>query len=150
MQEGVSALGPWGPVAFIATVSVMECVPLFPTQPLTIGAGILFGATGGAACNLIGLCIAATTAFTISKTVGKKAAEGIVAEETADKPGALQAQLKNVNRAIDSGSTTQQFIAIFLLRLTPIVPFSASNYVLGLSPVGYTPFIAATFVGASS
>jgi uncharacterized membrane protein YdjX (TVP38/TMEM64 family) len=148
MQDVVSSLGPWGPVVFIATVSVMECIPLFPTQPLTIGAGILFGATGGAACNLAGLCIAATLAFTFSKTVGGGLAEEIVEEETKGQAHVLQAQLAHVTKAIESGSSMQQFVALVVLRLTPIVPFSASNYVLGLSPIKYPQFIAATFTGA--
>ena len=38
MQDNVAALGPWGPVAFIVTISLVECIPFFPTQPLTIGA----------------------------------------------------------------------------------------------------------------
>jgi hypothetical protein len=28
----IDALGPWGPAAFVATVAVCECIPLFPTQ----------------------------------------------------------------------------------------------------------------------
>ena len=28
----IEALGPWGPAAFVFTVAVAECIPLFPTQ----------------------------------------------------------------------------------------------------------------------
>ena len=75
-------------------------------------------------------------------------AEKIVEDETSGKAGAVERQLAGVTHAIENGTTIQQFTAIMLLRLTPIVPFSASNYVLGLSPITYGVFIAATVTGA--
>lgn len=153
VQAAVQALGPWGPVAFVTTISLVECIPLFPTQPFTIGAGLLFGATGGAASNLVGLCSASTIAFFLSRTVGKGLAQKVISEETdgegEGEPGVVQSKIADVQHAIENGSTLQQFGAIVLLRLTPVVPFSASNYVLGLTPVSYPVFISATGVGAS-
>lgn len=144
----MGSLGALGPAAFIATVSVVECIPFFPTQPLTIGAGLLFGATGGAACNLAGLCTASTIAFYASRTVGQDLAAKVIKAETEGEPGPVQKQLSELQHTIENGSVLQQFVAILLLRLTPVVPFSASNYVLGLSPVTYPPFICATLLGA--
>ncbi len=43
VQDNVEALGPYGPVFFVVTMVGVEMVPLFPTQPLTIASGILFG-----------------------------------------------------------------------------------------------------------
>eukprot|EP00983_Pelagomonas_calceolata_P056234 1144499-Pelagomonas_calceolata.AAC.4 len=43
-QGGVEGLGPWGPVAFVLVVMLCEMVPLFPTQPLSLASGLLFGA----------------------------------------------------------------------------------------------------------
>jgi hypothetical protein len=39
----VEALGPWGGVAFVTVVMFAEMVPLFPTQPLSLASGLLFG-----------------------------------------------------------------------------------------------------------
>lgn len=42
-QDQIAALGPWGGVLFVLTVMTAEMVPLFPTQPLTLASGLLFG-----------------------------------------------------------------------------------------------------------
>lgn len=42
-QDQITALGPWGGALFVLTVMTAEMVPLFPTQPLTLASGLLFG-----------------------------------------------------------------------------------------------------------
>lgn len=153
LQDTVQDLGPLGPAAFVASISICECIPFFPTQPLSIAAGLLFGAGGGAALNLLGLCTASTLAFTLSRTAFRGVAEAVVKAETGGEGGdegksnPVKEQIEKAQQLIESGGPAQQFTAILLLRLTPIVPFSASNYVLGLTPVPYPPFIGATIVG---
>ena len=39
----MQALGPWGPCLFVLTVICCEMIPLFPTQPLALSSGLLFG-----------------------------------------------------------------------------------------------------------
>jgi uncharacterized membrane protein YdjX (TVP38/TMEM64 family) len=156
MQEALKDLGPLGPVAFVLSISICECIPFFPTQPLSICSGLLFGAGSGAALNLLGLSIASTLAFTLSRTVGSGLAKAVVEAETGssgshsqgdESQNPVTAQIAKAQTAIENGGPLQQFTAILLLRLTPIVPFSASNYVLGLTPVSYGPFIGATVAG---
>ena len=64
-------------------------------------------------------------AFTLSRTVGQKLAERVIAEEV-NGPGqanALGNKLGGIQDAIEQGSFRQQSIAVALLRLTPVVPF---------------------------
>jgi hypothetical protein len=42
-QDKVHELGPWGPALFVVTVVGCEMIPLFPTQPLALASGLLFG-----------------------------------------------------------------------------------------------------------
>ncbi len=42
-QDKVHELGPWGPALFVFTVVGCEMIPLFPTQPLALASGLLFG-----------------------------------------------------------------------------------------------------------
>eukprot|EP00882_Tetradesmus_deserticola_P005590 GHRQ01005886.1.p1 GENE.GHRQ01005886.1~~GHRQ01005886.1.p1 ORF type:complete len:195 (+),score=56.26 GHRQ01005886.1:319-903(+) len=41
--DQIAALGPWGAALFVVTVMTAEMVPLFPTQPLMLASGLLFG-----------------------------------------------------------------------------------------------------------
>ena len=43
LQDSIESLGPLAPVAFVGTVVAAEMIPLFPTQPLSIASGLLFG-----------------------------------------------------------------------------------------------------------
>lgn len=67
----------------------------------------------------------------------------------AGSGGAVATKLAEVQAAIEGGGPLQQLTAIALLRLTPVVPFSASNYLLGLTPVQLPPYLGGTLVGMS-
>ncbi len=43
LQERIQDLGPYVPLLFVAVVAGAELIPLFPTQPLTLASGLLFG-----------------------------------------------------------------------------------------------------------
>jgi uncharacterized membrane protein YdjX (TVP38/TMEM64 family) len=47
-----------------------------------------------------------------------------------------------VDRAIEEGG----WRVVFLLRLSPAIPFSASNYLYGLTPVRFWPYLVASWV----
>ena len=78
----------------------------------------------------------------------KGAAKGAPAAAAAAASG-LAARFASVTAAIEAGTPAQKFAAVFALRATPVVPFSASNYVLGLSPIGFPVYITATALGGS-
>lgn len=153
--EQVEAMGPWGAVVFVVAVMLSEMIPLFPTQPLSLASGLLFGGQKGALLMLIGVTLAATNAFLISRGVGRPLAEKIIKMEMGDGTeegtgsSSVAGKLLEVQSAIESGSPWQQFTAIVLLRLTPVVPFSASNYILGLTPVQLPALLAGTVAGMS-
>jgi uncharacterized membrane protein YdjX (TVP38/TMEM64 family) len=158
----IEGLGPLGPIAFIATVAIAESIPLMPTQPLSLASGLLFGAQKGAACMLVGTTLASLIAFTIARGVGRPLAEKILRHEmkgvevdpdgntstsTSSNGFFVQTKLMEATEAIENGSFWQQTGAVFILRMTPFMPFSASNYMLGLSPLPMTPYVTGTVAG---
>ncbi|KAF6261198.1 snare associated Golgi protein-domain-containing protein [Scenedesmus sp. NREL 46B-D3] len=153
-QDQIAALGPWGAALFVVTVMTAEMVPLFPTQPLMLASGLLFGPVKGAVVVVLGVTLAAVNAFSLARGVGRQLAEKVIAHEVGDSAagggaGLVSQQLAAVNKAIESGGFRQQVAAITLLRLTPVVPFSASNYLLGLTPVQRGPMLLGTVTGMS-
>lgn len=174
-QGSIEALGPWGAVAFVCTVVVAEMIPLFPTQPLSLAGGLLFGPLHGGLLVWGATCLAAVSAFTVSRTAGAGFAKHVVSSEMgsgrspldslsgtsssdsvaegqqqAAPSNPLEAQLQRVGHAIEHGSFLQQYVAIVVLRMTPVVPFSAGNYLLGLSKLPYAPFMAGSATGMAA
>lgn len=154
LQEFIEGLGPLGPAAYTALVTGCELIPLFPTQPLSLASGLLFGAQQGAACMCLGTTLASAIAFTVSRGVGKPLAERVIQhelEEVGVAPGgplqSMDEKLHTIHEAIEHGDFWKQAGAIFLLRLTPVVPFSASNYLLGLTPLPLPPYLVGTAAG---
>lgn len=79
----------------------------------------------------IGTTLAAGAAFAISRGVGRPLAEKLIRKEideieadmSMDSTNNLESKLQFVHDAIEHGSWWKQAGAIFLLRLTPVVPF---------------------------
>lgn len=86
----------------------------------------------GTLCVICGTGLAAITAFSISRGVGKKLAEQVVSEElkseTSEQSAVVESKFKGIQDAIDQGSFMQQSIAVAVLRLTPVVPFRLVSY----------------------
>lgn len=57
LQEQVENLGPVvGPLIFTLTMAAAEMIPLFPTQPLSLASGLLFGPVQVAKAGLHVFC----------------------------------------------------------------------------------------------
>ena len=148
------ALGPLGGVFFLLSVVLCECIPLFPTTPLSLASGILFGPQQGALLVLGGTTIASIVAFSVSRGFGRPIAERIISAEMAshdeeDGTSLIQQKLQEIEAVIERGSFWQQAGSVLAMRLTPVIPFSASNYLLGLTPLPIAPYLTGTLVGMS-
>lgn len=126
----MAALGPWGPLVFIAVYAV-AAVALLPAAVLTMMAGAIFGVLRGSAFTLVGATIGAVAAFLISRYAARDA----VARRLARRP-----TFAAIDRAIgDEGRKI-----VFLLRLSPAFPFVVLNYVLGLTRVRFVDYLVAS------
>ena len=81
----------------------------------------------GTVCVICGTSLAAITAFSVSRGVGKQLAQRVVSEElkseSSQQSAVVESKFKGIQEAIDKGSFAQQSIAVAVLRLTPVVPF---------------------------
>jgi uncharacterized membrane protein YdjX (TVP38/TMEM64 family) len=130
LTAAVEGMGVWGPLVFIAAYAV-ACVAFVPASLLTLGAGALFGLVKGTAFVLIGATLGATGAFLIARYVAR---DWVSARVQTDKRFA----------AIDRAIAEQGRKVVFLLRLSPVIPFNVLNYALGLTQVRLADYVIAS------
>jgi len=130
LTAAVDALGVWGPIVFIAGYAI-ACVAFVPASLLTLAAGALFGVVRGTVFVLIGATLGSLAAFLIARYLAR---DWIAARVAKDPRFA----------AIDAAIAEQGRKVVFLLRLSPVVPFSVLNYALGLTTVRVGDFILAS------
>lgn len=127
----VHTLGMWAPVAFFV-VYVLAVVLMMPAFLLTMAAGAVFGVVTGSVLVMCGALTGATCAFLI----GRHFARAFVARHVARNP---------TLRAIDRVIGEDGLRLVFLLRLSPAVPFVLTNYAMGISRVRLRDFFIGTF-----
>jgi uncharacterized membrane protein YdjX (TVP38/TMEM64 family) len=126
----VKELGPVGPMAFIAGY-IIAAVVFVPGSLLTLVAGAVFGVVSGTLYVLIGATLGSAAAFLISRHV----ARGPFERRLGDNPRFA---------AIDQAIAREGRKVVFLLRLSPVFPFTLLNYALGLTRIRFTDFLLAS------
>ena len=125
----VDRLGTAAPVAFIAFYAI-GIVALIPSTVLTVTAGALFGIVHGVIYAFIGGTIGSACAFLL----GRHAARRLVERRLAEMPRFA---------AVERAAAAQGRRIVFLLRLSPVVPFNFLNYALGLTAIPVWDFMIA-------
>jgi uncharacterized membrane protein YdjX (TVP38/TMEM64 family) len=125
-----SEFGPWGPALFIAAY-VVAALTLAPSFLLTFAAGAVFGLWRGTLLVYIGALLGASAVY------------GLAA------PLARARVLRWLDRDARVAAVRQAVVGrgvwvMFLLRLSPLVPYNLLNYALALSGVRYRDYVIAT------
>jgi uncharacterized membrane protein YdjX (TVP38/TMEM64 family) len=126
----VANMGPWGVVLFIAAY-VVAAITLAPAFILTFAAGAIFGLWRG------------TMVVFLAALLGAMAVYGLAAPLAR---GRLMRRLERDPRvaAIRKAVVGDALWVMFLLRLSPLVPYVLLNYALALSGVKFKDFVLAT------
>jgi uncharacterized membrane protein YdjX (TVP38/TMEM64 family) len=125
----VQTLGVWAPLAFLAAY-IGVVLLMLPAFLLNMAAGAVFGVVNGSLLVLTGATIGGTLAFLLGRTVLRASvARRVVAHPT----------LSAVDRVIGNDGLR----LMFLLRLSPAIPFVLSNYALGVTRVRTRDFMLA-------
>jgi uncharacterized membrane protein YdjX (TVP38/TMEM64 family) len=131
--EGVKSLGPSGPLYFGFFYMLCEIVAV-PATPLALSAGYLFGLEEGVLVVLTAATVAAVVGFGIGRTLLRSWVVDLLAENL---------QLQKLDKAVGKSG----FKILVLLRLSPIIPFSISNYLYGASSINFPAYFWGTFLG---
>lgn len=133
LQAMKESLGIWAPLAYIAIYAVVTVVAV-PGTILTLSGGILFGPFLGTLWTAIGATLGATGAFWVARFIA-----GDWARQQFEKGERL--------RQLSQGITEEGFWFALSIRLAPVFPFIAVNYLLGLTPISVSTYVLATAVG---
>jgi uncharacterized membrane protein YdjX (TVP38/TMEM64 family) len=131
LRQWLQNAGALGLVAFVAVYFVATLL-FVPASALTVLAGGVFGLLLGTALVSVAATAAAAAAFLIARHLARGSVQRL-----ADRYPTFGA----VDRAIDEGG----FKVIALLRLSPLFPFGAGNYLLGVTSARFVPFVLATW-----
>lgn len=126
----VESLGALGPVAYVLAYSAFT-VALIPGSILTVAAGALFGIARGTVYALLGATGGAVAAFLISRHAARRQVERRIGGDR---------RFDRLDRAVGR----EGLKVVFLLRLSPIFPFTLLNYALGLTRVRLADYTIAS------
>jgi uncharacterized membrane protein YdjX (TVP38/TMEM64 family) len=125
----LAELGAWGPVLFIL-LYIAAAVTLAPAFFLTVAAGAMFGVWRGSIIVFIGASLGASAVYVLGQPLSRSR---LMARMTRDRRVA----------AVREAVAGEGAWLMFLLRLSPLVPFNILNYALALSGVRYSDFAIA-------
>lgn len=128
----VASTGVWAPLLFVVLQSVVTITPL-PRTVFTVAAGVLFGSVWGLVLTVLATAIAALAAYGLVRWVGAP-----FAARHAERP-----RIRWLRDRLDHSG----LLAMVSLRLIPMVPFAALNYVSGLAAVRLLPYLVGTVLG---
>ncbi len=130
LTAAVDSLGVWGPVVFIAGYA-LACVAFVPASLLTLAAGAIFGLVRGTVFVFTAATLGAFFSFLIARYLARDWVSGRVQQDPRFA-------------AIDAAIGEQGRKVVFLLRLSPVIPFTVLNYALGLTRVRGADFLLAS------
>jgi uncharacterized membrane protein YdjX (TVP38/TMEM64 family) len=126
----VDSFGVLGGLLFVA-IYAAAVVLFIPASWLTLAAGAVFGLVEGVAYVFAGAVLGSALAFLVARYLARPWVERWAAQ--APRFGAIDRAVARDGRRI-----------VFLLRLTPLIPFTALNYLLGLTRISLTDMLLAS------
>ena len=126
----VERSGVWGPIVFVLGYAAAT-VAFVPGSVLTLAAGAIFGLAKGTVYVLVAATLGSSAAFLVARYIAR---------------GAVERRVRSNPRfaAIDRAVAAEGRRFVFLLRLSPVVPFNVLNYALGLTSVRFGDYLVAS------
>jgi uncharacterized membrane protein YdjX (TVP38/TMEM64 family) len=133
LQAGIAGLGLAGMLLF-AVVYLAGTLLLAPVWVLAVVAGLTYPFWTAFALVSAVSTFAAAAAFMIARRFARARVEELVRRDP---------RLQAVDRAVAHGG----WKVVFLLRLSPLVPYAVSNYLYGVTAIPFGAFVLASWVG---
>ncbi|EGG22751.1 hypothetical protein DFA_04881 [Cavenderia fasciculata] len=134
LMNWVKGLEPFVGALFISVVYAISLVFCFPGTPINLAAGFLFGPFLGSVATVVGCDLGAILAFFIGRSLTR---------EWAEKKMKSNKKYGQIDLAVEKNG----FLIIFLLRLSPVIPFGLCNYLFGATKISFYRYWLATTAG---
>lgn len=131
MRARVDAAGWWGPALFFAIYAALALIPS-PKALLTAAGGALFGLWAGAGISLAAALVGAIISFGAGRSLGREAVDRLI-----------RGRLARIDALLGDHGVS----AVLIVRLVPLVPFTAINYASGLSGVRFRHYVLGSALG---
>ncbi|MGQ0701943.1 MAG: TVP38/TMEM64 family protein [Gemmatimonadales bacterium] len=123
----VERLGILAPIGFLLLYAVAE-IAFVPGSLLTLAAGALFGPAWGTVVAMAGATLGSSVAFLMARYGLRRQVE-------------RRLQRSPRFMALDDAVAREGRKFVFLVRLTPIIPFNLLNYALGITRVRFRDYL---------
>lgn len=133
LRQFILSYGLWAPLTSIGLMTLQSLIPLVPGLIITLTNAWIFGWQHGALYSWVGALIGAILDFGIARWYGRPVVERFIS-------------IKYLNFT-NAFFKRHGILAVFIARLTPIVPFKAISYGAGLTKIPLLQFTLATAIG---
>lgn len=132
IRDSIRSFGNKAALVYIIAyvLNTISIVP--PIAPLSLAAGLAFGAVRGAVYLMVAALIGTSATFMISRFFGRGLVEKF-----------LKGKFNNLNEKLQNNG----FVTVLFFRLVPLVPYEVLNYVSGLSKIKFKDYFLATLLG---
>lgn len=131
VRAAVADLGPAGGVVLALGYAAVTLTPA-PKNVLTVAAGLAFGFWTALLWVYLGALLGAALAFLLGRALGRDAVERFTGARVA---------------RVDDLLARRGLLAVIGVRLVPVLPFTAINYVAGLTAVRRRDYALGTALG---
>ncbi len=127
----IHGAGPWAPLALVCGQILVASSGILPASLLGLAAGALYGIPIGFSLSAVSTMAGAVVAFRLSRSLFRARMERL---------------LRNRPRLADFDQrlATDRWRLVCLLRVSPVMPFAATSYMLGLSAVRERDYLVGT------
>lgn len=131
LRQVIEDAGWAAPMAFVALYALLSLAPV-PKNAVSAVAGLLFGLVAGVLLVLGGALLGALLAFGLGRTLARGAVERLASSRVEQ---------------VDALLARRGLLAVIMVRLVPVVPFTAVNYTAGLTGVRFRDYTLGTALG---
>ena len=132
LEAWLATTGAWAYVIAPTVMAMVAVLPIPAEAPAMIN-GALFGPLTGTVITWVGALLGAALSFEIARALGRPVAARLIGEE----------RLVRADQMVDQAGWT----GLLVLRLLPVVAFTAINWAAGLTTVSRFRFLWTTAIG---